>query len=923
MKLYHLFFLAIILLLFSCSKTNQKPSFQIGISQCSDDDWRRSMNNEIAQEASLYPNLKLSFKTAYDNNQRQIRDIESFISEGYDLIIVSPNEAIPLTPVIERAIESGIPVILVDRKINSEKYNAFVGADNFQIGIEVGVYSANLLNNKGNIVEIRGLEGSTPEIERHEGFISSFFEHNDISIIRSEYGNWLRSDAMNAMQEILKDSLKIDLIFAHNDEMAIGVYEAYKNAGFSITPPIIGIDALATTNGGIQQVINGVIDASFIYPTGGALAIEIANKILHKEQYEKENILKTAVVNRSNARVITLQTDQIKQHQHQINQLNTILDNNLNKYATQRTLLVAVIIILGLFAALIIILIRSVKQKIKAYKLLEKQNIAITTQKTAISEQRDQLIKLSKSIEDSAQNKLMFFTNVSHEFRTPPTLIYGPLETILKEEKMSPQGENLALLMRKNILILKKLVDQIADFRRYETGKMQMFFTLSDLKEYLSDIFDSFYQLSKKKRIHFSFNSTDDDFVLWYDSDKMEKICYNLLSNAFKFTPENGTIILELSSIIRDDIKYAQIKVTDNGKGIHEKDLSMIFDRYYRVDHRAPGSGIGLHLTKVLVELHNGNISVESSVNKGTVFNVTIPYNQTNISTSDEYPVLDSKTVDTMDELLYLDDEITMEENDIRDSNLPLILIVDDNASIRVYLKILLSKSFKVIEAENGQQGLLKAMQYVPELIISDVMMEPMDGFHFCSEVKENITTSHIPVILLTAFSDDEFRLKGFERGADAYIPKPFNEELLLIRVKTIIDNRIKIKEYFQKNLTFGNQKESVNDLDKMFMDKFKAIVEENIDQPELNVEYLGQQLGLSRVQLYRKIKSLTNYAPNELIRIIRLKRAEQFILNTEKSITEISYDTGFSSPSYFSKCFKDYFNESPTDYIKRIKHTK
>ncbi|HEY6915924.1 MAG TPA: ATP-binding protein, partial [Paludibacter sp.] len=552
-------------------------------------------------------------------------------------------------------------------------------------------------------------------------------------------------------------------------------------------------------------------------------------------------------------------------------------------------------------------------------KILESQNIAINKQKEELSEQRDQLIVLSKNLEDATQAKLVFFTNISHEFRTPLTLILGPLDSLMQNENLSANGKRLIQLMRKNVHVLLKLIDQIIDFRKYENGKMQMFFTLTDLKSFVSEICDSFIELGKKKHIHFYFATSDEDYTLWFDSDKMEKICYNLLSNAFKFTPENGRIDVHLARMLVDGEDYAQITVSDNGPGIPDHHIHSIFERFYKVDDRATGSGIGLHLTKMLVELHNGEIKVESSEGKGTKFSVLIPFKQKEINVVEQYPAINS-IIDREEDMMILDTEEDMDENINLKTEKPLVLIVEDNVDVRVYIKSLLNENFEIIEAANGQAGLLKAMKFVPELIISDVQMDVMDGFELCKQIKENLSTSHIPVILLTAYALDEQRAMGFESGADAYIPKPFNESLLKIRVRKLIENRDRIKNYFQKNLTFGERKENVAEIDKTFINKFRKLIEERLIDSDLNVDEIGKSLGLSRVQLYRKIKSLTNYAPNELVRIIRLKASEQLLIATEKSVSEVAYDTGFSSPSYFTKCFKEYFNESPTDYVKRIK---
>jgi signal transduction histidine kinase/DNA-binding response OmpR family regulator len=598
------------------------------------------------------------------------------------------------------------------------------------------------------------------------------------------------------------------------------------------------------------------------------------------------------------------------------------LDKNLTQYSTQRTFLFFSLFVLFIITALSILLLYSYRHKNRVNKELEKRNIAINKQKEELSEQRDQLLTLSKNLEEATQAKLVFFTNISNEFRTPLTLLHGPLQSILKNETLSEEGSKLAQIMRKNVQVLMKLIDQIIEFRRYENGKMQTYFTLSDLNAFVSDICNSFMELAKKRRIHFSYSAAKEDFTLWFDSDKMEKICYNLLSNAMKFTPENGSVKVHLDKVKVNGEYQVKLIVADTGVGISEQHIHQVFDRFYRVDKNISGSGIGLALTKVLVELHNGIIDIESTEGKGSSFYITLPFKQKDISISEQYPLLNSNS-DISEEILLLETEYndTIPEEAKNVSDKPLVLIVDDNGDVRQYVKTLLHYDFEIIEAANGQAGLLKAMKHVPELILSDVMMDVMDGFELCKQIKENITTSHIPVMLLTACAQDEQRAQGFESGADAYIPKPFNEDLLKIRVRKIIENREKVKEFFQKNLTFGERKENVTEIDKTFISKFRKVIEDNLIDSDLNVDEIGKNLGLSRVQLYRKIKSLTNYAPNELVRIIRLKAAEQMFINTEKTISEVAYDTGFTSPSYFTKCFKEYFNESPTEYINRLKN--
>lgn len=911
--------LIIIFLFNSCNE--KKKEFTIGVSQCSDDAWRRTMNDEMLREASFNGNLELKFKTAYDNNQRQIRDIEEFISEKVDLLIVAPNEAAPLTPVIEKAMDNGIPVVLVDRKITSTNYSAFVGADNYQIGKEVGIYAAKLLNGKGNIVEIRGLKGSTPNIERHDGFINSLSLFPGIKIVYEGDGAWLRSEANKRMSEALAQQSDIDLVFTHNDEMAIGAYEAINLNKTSKRPKIIGIDALPGADGGIERVLNGSLDATFIYPTGGEKAIQTALQILNKQSFSRENILYTAVVDKTNARVLKLQTDQIILHQNRISKLNETLNLNLSQYTTQRILLLTSLIVLTIILLLLILLFRSFRHKKQVNIELEKTNKEINRQKEVLSEQRDQLVTLSKNMEDATQAKLVFFTNISHEFRTPLTLINGPLDNIEKQEQLSTNGKKMIRIMKKNVHVLLRLIDQIIEFRRYENGKMQMFYRYADLKKFVGEIFGSFREMSKRKRIQLRYVVDDIDFMVWFDTEKLEKICYNLISNALKFTPENGHVTIHLSKEIINEEEYAKISVSDTGIGISQEHLSEVFSRFYRVDNNYSGSGIGLALTKALVEQHDGSIGVESIVGKGSTFYFNIPFKQKNISVTEAYPVLQVGNVN-LDEMHLADafDEVEISEDFSSDKEKQRILIVEDNYDVREYVKLILKTDYNIIEASNGKDGLIKAMRTLPDLIISDVMMDELNGFELCKAIKENINTSHIPVMLLTAYALDEQKVTGYESGADAYIPKPFNEELLKIRVKKLIESREKLKDYFRKNLTFGERKKNLPQLDTSLIEKFRNFVEDNLIDSELNIDTIGQELGMSRVQLYRKIKSLTNYAPNELVRNIRLKKAEQLIINSGKSISEIAYDTGFTSPSYFSKCFKEYFDESPTDYSNRMK---
>lgn len=796
---------------------------------------------------------------------------------------------------------------MIDRKILSDKYTAFVGADNYEIGKDVGQYILNRLHGKGKVLEITGLEGSTPAMERHKGLTDVLKEEPGIEITASVDGAWLQSVAGEKMDSVFQTNKNIDLVFAQNDRMAIGAYLSARQQQLEKEMLFVGIDALPGKEYGVEQIINGVLDATFIYPTGGDKVVQVAMDILEKRPYERDTKLSTALVDKTNARVMQLQTDHITEQDGKIERLNNQVNEYLSRYSAQTMFLYACLIILLLFAALLAIIVR-------AYWTKNRMNMELSRQKKKLEEQRDQLISLSKQLEEATHAKLVFFTNVSHDFRTPLTLVADPVEQLLEDKALTPRQQSLLKVVHKNVHILLRLVNQILDFRKYENDKLELVRANMNLRVQLQEWSHSFQTLALKKHIHFVLEVNDDraDYLMAVDAEKMERVYFNLLSNAFKFTPENGTITVTLSTLTKEEGgRYARLVVADTGSGISVQHIRHIFDRFYQIDVNHAGSGIGLALAKAFVELHGGEITADSVEGKGTVFTVDIPMTVVEEPSADlvQEPRITQQTV-----VEELEDMETEEQ--IPDENKECILIIDDNADVRDYVKSLLKEEYTVIEAPDGRAGLKKAMKYVPDAIICDVMMPVMDGLECCRKLKTELQTSHIPVMLLTACSLDEQRIQGFECGADSYISKPFNSKLLLVRLRNLMDNHKRLKQFFGDKTTLS--KESVSDVDKGFVDRFRELIEENLADSELSVEDLGSKMGLSRVQLYRKIKALTNYSPNELVRIARLKKAASLLASSEKTISEITYEVGFTSPSYFTKCYKEYFGESPTDFLKR-----
>ena len=892
-------------ILMSC--TQKHTRYRIGVSQCSDDEWRHKMNNEIVREALFYDGVEVEIRTAKDNNRNQIADIKYFIDKKVDLLIVAPNEAAAITPVVEKAYRQGIPVVVIDRKILSDKYTAFVGADNYEIGKDVGQYILNRLHGKGKVLEITGLEGSTPAMERHKGLTDVLKEEPGIEITASVDGAWLQSVAGEKMDSVFQTNKNIDLVFAQNDRMAIGAYLSARQQQLEKEMLFVGIDALPGKEYGVEQIINGVLDATFIYPTGGDKVVQVAMDILEKRPYERDTKLSTALVDKTNARVMQLQTDHITEQDGKIERLNNQVNEYLSRYSAQTMFLYACLIILLLFAALLAIIVR-------AYWTKNRMNMELSRQKKKLEEQRDQLISLSKQLEEATHAKLVFFTNVSHDFRTPLTLVADPVEQLLEDKALTPRQQSLLKVVHKNVHILLRLVNQILDFRKYENDKLELVRANMNLRVQLQEWSHSFQTLALKKHIHFVLEVNDDraDYLMAVDAEKMERVYFNLLSNAFKFTPENGTITVTLSTLTKEEGgRYARLVVADTGSGISVQHIRHIFDRFYQIDVNHAGSGIGLALAKAFVELHGGEITADSVEGKGTVFTVDIPMTVVEEPSADlvQEPRITQQTV-----VEELEDMETEEQ--IPDENKECILIIDDNADVRDYVKSLLKEEYTVIEAPDGRAGLKKTIIATACISEGHIMMPVMDGLECCRKLKTELQTSHIPVMLLTACSLDEQRIQGFECGADSYISKPFNSKLLLVRLRNLMDNHKRLKQFFGDKTTLS--KESVSDVDKGFVDRFRELIEENLADSELSVEDLGGKMGLSRVQLYRKIKALTNYSPNELVRIARLKKAASLLASSEKTISEITYEVGFTSPSYFTKCYKEYFGESPTDFLKR-----
>lgn len=863
-------------LVFSACSDNNVKKYVIGVSQCSEDIWRDKLNNELVMSTYQHDNVTLKFASANDNDRLQKQQIEQFIKEGVNLLIVSPNQIHTISSVIDKAYDAGIPVILFDRKTDSRKYTAFIGADNYEAGHEIGYFIGQQLEGKGNIAEICGLQASSPAIERNRGFMDALKNYPDIKVVARGYGDWIKESGVTAMDSILVQSKEsFQYVFAQNDRMALGALQSIKKHKVKGIK-IVGIDALPVPGGGMENVRDGNLEASYIYPTRGDSVMQLALNILEKKPYKRDNYLKGALVTKANANVLLMQNEEMNKQTARLNALHGKVDTYLVQYNHQKMYIVLFSIILLLLIGIMVYIYRTILMK--------------------------------RRIEEEANKaKLQFFTNISHELRTPLTLIADPVNYIIHDDNLNSQQRSMLQIVQRNVLVLTQLVSEILDFRKVQNGKMELRLSDFNLAESMKQWIMLFSASAQKKHITISMDAPD-TIMLRADQDKIERICYNLLSNALKYTSEGG----EISLMAKEENGRVMISVADNGCGISSDDLPYIFDRFYQAKNAGRGTGIGLAIVKAFTELHHGEVSATSIEGKGSTFTIHIPVRQkgevTNQPTEKiEQLVEPSSAQEVPNQARHIDELIQPYQTDK-----PEVLIIDDNIDIRTYLRSVLSEKYNVSEAADGKVGLELARKIVPDIVLSDIMMPVMDGLAFCQQLKTDKAISHIPVILLTARSLDEQRAEGYEHGADAYLSKPFSLRLLFSRIDNLIQSRKKLSKLFSNSDENDAFEKLSNETDKTFAAQLRKIIQDNLSDNEFNVERIGDEIGLSRVQLYRKVKALTGYSPVEMLRKARLTRARHLLRTTEKTVSEVAYAVGFSTPSYFSKCYKDEFGESP-----------
>lgn len=875
-----------LIVLCGCTSSGKQKKHVIGLSQCMlDDAWRQAMISDMRIEASNYDDVEIIIKDAQNNNETQIQQIRDLIRQKVDVLIISPYQSEPITAVAEEAYRAGIPTIITDRKVNTDQYTSFVGANNYEIGLAAGNYAANYLPPNAIILEIWGLTQTSPAQERHKGFVDALREREDLSFRKIE-GQWLVDTARMELRK-LEHPEQIDFVYAHNDMMAIAARE-YFMAWDSIRGRelrIIGVDAVA--GAGLEAVEDGRINASFLYPTGGEQVIRTAMRIIQGEPVDKFIPLRTAPVDHQSARTLLLQADQLQKYRQRIEAQRSRIDGLSDRFYFLRNSLGVISLLMIGFIAL----------SIYAFYINRKMRQA-----------NRKLISLNAEMKEVTAQKLQFFTNVSHEVRTPLTLILAPLDRLIISLRESPYASDLGLI-QKNANRLLRVINQILDFRKVEGKQEKLAVREIDLVPFVGEIKSYFDSMASVRAIAYTFTSSIKQCTLWIDPDLLEKVFVNLLSNAFKFTPEGGSVRIELTE--EEDRVF--IQVIDTGSGIQPGNLPHLFDRFYTED-RSMGTGIGLHLVKEYIHMHGGEIRVESEPGQRTTFTVCLRKGKAHFEDSD---LMETSVSHQAYEASRLDDS---ETHKMLSKTYPYtILITEDDDEVRCFLERELSPHFKTRTAANGKDALRVLEEEEISLVVSDVMMPEMNGFELCRMIKSQLPFSHIPVILLTALTDERQRIFGITGGADDYIQKPFHTDYVKIKIIHLLQERQKLRERLLEKLRDNklllSEPEKVESIDDAFLRKFAEQIEAVYADPEYNVEKLSETLGLSRGHLHRKIKELTGTAPVEFLRTYRLNKATQLLRQNAYTVSEVAYRTGFSSPAYFSKCFKAVYGVTPTEY--------
>ncbi|SNC77666.1 monosaccharide ABC transporter substrate-binding protein, CUT2 family [Hymenobacter gelipurpurascens] len=909
--------------LLGCGSEEKQPLYRIGFSQCSmAGPWRQAMLAGMQKELSFHPEIELRVLDAQDDSRRQQAQIRELVQGGVDLLIISPYEADPVTPAVEEAYRRGIPVILLDRRTASDQYTAYVGGNNVEVGQTAARYISRVLRQRGNILEILGTPGSSATAERHQGFAQGLSAYPGLQVVAQVTGDWTVRTLKPALTKALQAHPEVTMIFSHNDGMGHGAYEVCQELGLTKRVRIIGVDGLPGAGEGIDLVQRGVLAASILYSPGGEEAIRTALKILHKAPFNKQNTLGTIVIDSTNVLTLQQQNDKMASQQQDIERQQGLLHRLQQTYASQQVVLNWLLITLLGAVALGAAAWHSARKNRQINHLLALQNAEndkinqqLVHQNEEILQQRNQLEMLAERARADTEAKLRFFTNFSHELRTPLTLILGPVEELLTSspDLTEPQRHDLALV-RRNTQRLLQLVNQLLDFRKIEVGKMEVRATESNLVAFVREIVDAFEKPARMRGVDLRFQVAQPVLLAWFDGNILDKVFFNLLSNALKFTPDQGRITISLQPA--DEGRSVRVSVADTGHGISPQDQGHIFEWFYQGEQGAvaKGSGMGLALAQGLVRLHQGQLTFSSQPGQGSTFVVTLPR---------ELPEPLRAHGPTAPLQLSLDEPEPiasalghpLEEAAAETPSETLVLVIEDNSEVNDFLTRKLRTDFRVQSATDGHTGFRMATELIPDLIVCDVMMPGLSGLEVVTQLRADWRTSHIPVVLLTARTTSEQQLEGVQAGADLYLTKPFNPTFLLESIRTLLANRARQREHFRRELSIDTATVAPTNPDQKFLADLTAIVEANLTRSDLSVEDIARSLGISRMQLYRKVKAVLGTGVTDFVQSLRLTKARELLLDETLTIAEVAYELGFSSPSYFSASFKAHYQLAPSEF--------
>ncbi len=855
----------------------------------------------MQKELSLHPNVQFQMLDAHNNSDVQRRQVQELIRQKVDLLIISPNQSGPLTALAETAYNQGIPVVILDRRTTSQLYTAYVGGNNQEVGRTAGHYAAQLLHERGRVLEILGTPGSSPAAERHLGFMEALAAYPPLQLVARLDGDWRPELVRQRLPALLRAHPDVDLIFAQNDPMARAAHEVAQQLGRPQLR-IIGVDGLAGPGNGLQLVADGALKATLLYPPGGEQAIRTALRILRHEPYEKENLLGTMVIDSTNVSAVRTQAEQLATQRLDIQQQQQRLQAEQHRYAIQKT--TVYLLLVSLLGAVLLgaLAWRSSRLNRRIRRTLEGQN-------AEISAQRNQIAQLAEENRRSSEAKLRFFTNFSHELRTPLTLILGPVEEMLTSPAdLSPAQRHDLKLVRRNTQRLLQLVNQLLDFRKIDVGKMAVRASEGNLVSFVREIMDVFEKPARQRGITFRFLPAEPVISLWFDGDILDKVLFNLLSNAFKYTPDGGQITVSMQPVPATDA--VRISVEDNGRGIAEADQPHILEWFYQGRQpSANGSGLGLALAEGLTRLHQGTLSFRSQPGHGSTFEITLPL--TRPAGWQEASAAPTPHVRFEPE----EDAAAPQAAVPTPAATATVLLIEDNDEVRNFLVEKLQPHFQVSTAADGATGLRLATEAIPDVIVCDVTLPELSGLQVAAKLKGDWRTSHIPLVLLTAQTAPEQQVAGVQAGADLYLTKPFNPTFLLESLRTLLRNRDQQREHFRRELSVDTATVAPQRVDQKFLADLTAIIEANLDQPGLSVDDIARSLGVSQMQLYRKVKALLGTGVTDYLQTIRLTKARLLLLQEGGTIAEVAYQAGFSSPSYFSTAFKAKYQVSPSEF--------